>query len=1086
MKQKTISIDIETMPNAPKGHPSESLNKFGLSYVAPITEIALYCPELDALVINTTQEMIDTTLSLGQLSVDLPIVKFIRELLSQPDMTIIGHNVIFDLRQLGGHYQFEVHPTSKVFDGMVMGPRTMLVEPDKQSELSLLKMAVRFGLIEPDSNEFILYTFMKPQRENLGRLDEVLSETKPDHDIWKYLGGYIPPSRPDALKKAADKLIDDYVALDAYYPYHMYNFIMDVVGKVSKGTYSLPNSKLNFMQWKALPELMEEWQAYLTVAANQSIRGVDVDVPELEKRYQEYCKYVDENIEVIAYSSDKNEKYPNFDSLVMVLMYYEMVLKSLKHNSSYTNVNKTWRHWTYTEVNPLILEEVLEFDPEEIELMLQWADMVEEEARELSEYEGELLSLIGKHRGDKKELTNQLTKLWVLLLKRLDYNKRMSKTSLKKEFPDNIPVPTINLVEWIRLNCYDQHNDDMLYSTFLAQLKLNWMRSFVRMKDDNVAENIISKKDWRPYYMYCICEAPLPSHEQFLYHPELTTAKFKEHIKELKNQNQSRIDYAEEAVKTGLISVNKAAMAYFLGDDDNGEDNPFKLEIEQLNDYRNLNQMMILRGQAEETLGHVRLDSKVHSVVINITRTGRDSSTLPNMQNRNMKVWAGVFVAPEGYTLLELDYSNAENKSGAMISRDNNFAMSTESGDFHTNQAMIYWAAIWDTLTFIQKAQKRNDGKKVTFGVAYGMGIGRLAITLQITYDEAKALIEGRKRAYPMIVEAEEKVQRNCRKRWKSGFNPAWVSLWDGSRIQVPVYWGERRKKFDIAANKVWNYLQQGSVGAMVHRSIVQIYHYLLEKEYETYIALNVHDSIILCVKDEEYENTNVVQEVLQLMCGIVPEHLCRRTFPPVHFVSEVGPENAKKWGKRVGQEYPFSLEEFVNQWGKHTLPEDELAKAPAEREAPTWVGPVHEGWTLENEMKELRDQYEESEIIKQNGGVLVLGADDNYWDTLNTALLRSSDDNTKSRIEELTKLKELSFLVNGKTQKTGLLTFPNYMLALEKLYHAGVITDRFLDELMVIRDTLEDIDSEETNEWRKRNGFVLELIPDEPEPLSA
>lgn len=1084
MKQKVISLDIETMANAPVGHPSASLNKFGLSYVAPITEIALYTPELDALVLNPTQDMINTTLSLQKLSVDLPIVKFLRELLSQPDLTIVGHNVVFDLRQLGGHYQFELHPTTRVFDGMTLAVRSMLVEPDKQSELSLSKMAVRFGLMDEDSPEYILYNFMKPRREDIGQIDKVLSETKPENEIWKYLGGYIPPTRPEVLKKAAQQLTNEYVALDAYYPYLMYEYINDIVDKVSKGPYKVPDTRLNFMGWSQLPDLMEEWQAYLTVASNQAIRGVDVDVPELEKRYKEYQKYVEENIDSIAYATDDNEKYPDFDSLMMVLLYYDLVLNSLKYDKSYTNVNTTWRHWKFTEINPHILGEVLEFDRREIEVLPQWSEMLEMEGRELDVDEKYLKEVVDACQS-VDELEKQLTWFWVTLLKRLDYTERMSKTSLKKKFPSNIPIPTINLLEWVRLNCYDQHVDNPLYSTFLAQLKLNWMKSFVRMKEDNVAENIINKKDWKPYYMYCICDTPLPTHAQFMYHPELTTAKFKKHIKMLKDQGQSRIDYSEEVVKTGLISVNKKAMAYFIGDEEE-EENPYHLKVEQLDDYRNLNNTLILRGQAEETLAHVRLDGKVHSVIINITRTGRDASTLPNMQNRNMKIWAGVFIAPAGFTLLELDYSNAENKSGAMISKDNNFAMSTESGDFHMNQAKIYWKDVWDSLTHDERGERRGEGKKVTFGVAYGMGIGRLAITLQITYDEAKEMIEERKRAYPLIAEKEEEVKRNCRKRWKAGYNPAWVSLWDGSRVQVPIYFNERKGRKDIGGNKVWNYLQQGSVGAMVHRSIVRINHYLLAKGYETYIALNVHDSIILCVKNEEYENTNVVQEVLQIMCGIVPEHLCRRTFPPVHFVSEVGPENAKKWGKRVNEEYPFPLEEFINQWGKHRLPDDILAKDKKEWEAPTWVGPIHEGWTLEKEMEAIRQEYDEAEIIKQNGGVKVLGADKNYWDTLNEALLRSADNNTQSMVNDMTKLRELSFLVGNKVQKTGLLTFPNYMLALEKLYHAGIITERFLDALAEIDNLLDKLDTDETNNWRERNGYILDLIPDDEESLSA
>lgn len=139
----------------------------------------------------------------------------------------------------------------------------------------------------------------------------------------------------------------------------------------------------------------------------------------------------------------------------------------------------------------------------------------------------------------------------------------------------------------------------------------------------------------------------------------------------------------------------------------------------------------------------------------------------------------------------------------------------------------------------------------------------------------------------------------------------------------------------------------------MVARSQVLVYEMLLDKDYGSYIVLNVHDSIILAVKIEEY--LHVVQEVIEIMCSQVPPELTHKTLPPVHFVTEVGPENAQKWGWRHGQEYPLSLDHFVNRWGSHWLTEGERAKPPEKREAPTWVGPVYMGWTLEKEIEEIR-----------------------------------------------------------------------------------------------------------------------------------
>jgi len=124
-------------------------------------------------------------------------------------------------------------------------------------------------------------------------------------------------------------------------------------------------------------------------------------------------------------------------------------------------------------------------------------------------------------------------------------------------------------------------------------------------------------------------------------------------------------------------------------------------------------------------------------------------------------------------------------------------------------------------------------------------------------------------------------------------------------------------------------------------------------------------------------------------MGDVVPEKLRKLTKPYIHFVSEVGPENALKWGYWHGRSYPLSLEHFWNRWGKHMLPEDQLKLPPEKREAPTWVVNVAAGETLESEMHADRvsDGLELQEVVVER---------DERWSSL------------VARIERLEKLSQV------------------------------------------------------------------------------
>jgi len=57
---------------------------------------------------------------------------------------------------------------------------------------------------------------------------------------------------------------------------------------------------------------------------------------------------------------------------------------------------------------------------------------------------------------------------------------------------------------------------------------------------------------------------------------------------------------------------------------------------------------------------------------------------------------AGMAIGDEGFTLVEIDYSNAENVIAALISGDDNLAAACAAEDFHSTMAVQYFGQVWE------------------------------------------------------------------------------------------------------------------------------------------------------------------------------------------------------------------------------------------------------------------------------------------------------------------------------------------------------------------------------------------------------
>lgn len=164
-------------------------------------------------------------------------------------------------------------------------------------------------------------------------------------------------------------------------------------------------------------------------------------------------------------------------------------------------------------------------------------------------------------------------------------------------------------------------------------------------------------------------------------------------------------------------------------------------------------------------------NSKVHSRFnIHGTVTGRLSSNDPNLQqvprtttNADIKT---MFIPPEGYLLLQLDYSQAELRVMAAAAGETTMIKWFKEGkDIHIMSALKKYKMDhdYDRIKKILDDEDDNDpefkvwkvrrkqAKTINFGIIYGQGANKLAESLECSIEEAKEFLKDFDKTFPKV-----------------------------------------------------------------------------------------------------------------------------------------------------------------------------------------------------------------------------------------------------------------------------------------------------------------------------------------------
>ena len=255
--------------------------------------------------------------------------------------------------------------------------------------------------------------------------------------------------------------------------------------------------------------------------------------------------------------------------------------------------------------------------------------------------------------------------------------------------------------------------------------------------------------------------------------------------------------------------------------------------------------------------GLIRTDTgRIHtSFNQTVTATGRLSSSDPNLQNIPVRTEEGrmiraLFEPGEGYDyLLSADYSQIELRLLAHMSGDENFIDAFKRGqDIHARMAAEVFGIPLDEVT----PELRRHAKAVNFGIVYGISDFGLARNLHISRKEAGDYISRYFTRYPGVRAFMDKVVAEAH---ETGY----VTTMFGRRRELPAIKSRNFNQRMLAERMAMNTPIQGTAADVIKLAMIAAYRKLREAGVKSRILLQVHDELVLEVKESEIETVQAI-----------------------------------------------------------------------------------------------------------------------------------------------------------------------------------------------------------------------------------
>lgn len=252
-----------------------------------------------------------------------------------------------------------------------------------------------------------------------------------------------------------------------------------------------------------------------------------------------------------------------------------------------------------------------------------------------------------------------------------------------------------------------------------------------------------------------------------------------------------------------------------------------------------------------------RVHTSYHQAV---TATGRLSSTDPNLQNIPIRSDEGkkirqAFIAPQGYKILAIDYSQIELRIMAHLSGDEGLVTAFAEGrDIHQATAAEIFNLPLEQVT----SDHRRSAKAINFGLIYGMSAFGLSKQLGIARGKAQDYMNTYFERYPGVLKYMEDTRQLANEQ-------GYVETIFGRRLFLPEIKsrnGARRKAAERAAI---NAPMQGTAADIIKKAMINVDAWLQQKnDPRIKMTMQVHDELIFEVEESILEETT--KQLVKLM----------------------------------------------------------------------------------------------------------------------------------------------------------------------------------------------------------------------------
>lgn len=280
---------------------------------------------------------------------------------------------------------------------------------------------------------------------------------------------------------------------------------------------------------------------------------------------------------------------------------------------------------------------------------------------------------------------------------------------------------------------------------------------------------------------------------------------------------------------------------------------------QNLIEYRTLTKLM--STYVKGLIKVIEKDGRIHSCFKQTqTRTGRISSTDPNMQNIPIKTDIGsemrkFFIAAPGKVLIDADYSQIELRILAEISNDIKMTEAFQNNqDIHALTASeVFGVNINDV-----SSELRRHAKIINFSVIYGVSAFSLSKDIGTSVAKAKKYIDSFFNGYSGVKQYMDNIVSSAQ---ETGY----VKTMFGRLRRIPELQSKNKNIRAFGERIARNTPIQGTSADIIKIAMVNVNKRLKKEKLNANLILQIHDELLIeCSQEDAKLAANILKEEME------------------------------------------------------------------------------------------------------------------------------------------------------------------------------------------------------------------------------